>query len=59
MIRIAITAEAFAALADTMPLGSVIVEPAVNEWGDREIWLEEEYLAACASCAGQARATAT
>jgi hypothetical protein len=27
-----------------MPLGSVIVEPAVNEWGGREIWLEEGYL---------------
>jgi hypothetical protein len=39
MIRIAITAAAFDALAATLPLGSVAVEPK-NERGEREIWLE-------------------
>jgi hypothetical protein len=35
MIRIAISAAAYAAIADTMPLGSVAVEPAANEKGER------------------------
>jgi hypothetical protein len=39
MIRIAISAAAFDALATTLPLGSVAVEPKVNEKGEREIWL--------------------
>jgi hypothetical protein len=39
MIRIAITPAAFEAM-----LGSVAVEPAVNERGEREIWLEEGVL---------------
>jgi hypothetical protein len=38
MIRIAITAEAFAAIAATLPLGSVAVEPALDEKG--LIWLD-------------------
>jgi hypothetical protein len=40
MIRIAISAAAFDALAATLPLGSVAVEPKVNERGEREISLE-------------------
>jgi hypothetical protein len=41
VIRIAISAEAFAAIEATMPLGSVAVEPAANDRSEREIWLDE------------------
>ena len=40
MIRIAISVEAFAAIAKTLPLGSVGYENKVNEKGERLIWLE-------------------
>ena len=40
MIRIAITPAAFEAIAATMPLGSVAVEPKVDAKGERQIWLE-------------------
>ena len=39
MIRIAISAEAFDAMAATLPLGSVSFENAVNERGERYVWL--------------------
>ena len=39
MIRIAISPEAFDAIAATLPLGSVGYEKAVNERGERLIWL--------------------
>ena len=38
MIRIAITAEGFEAIAATLPLGSVTVEAEANERGERVIW---------------------
>ena len=40
MIRIAITAEAFTAIAETLPLGSNMVEPEPTVDGGRFIWLE-------------------
>jgi hypothetical protein len=40
MIRIAISVEAFATIAATLPLGSVGYENKVNERGERLIWLE-------------------
>jgi hypothetical protein len=40
MVRIAITQAAFDAIAKTLPLGSVGYENAVNEKGERLIWLE-------------------
>ena len=40
MIKIAITAEAFEAIARTLPLGSVGYEATANERGERLIWLE-------------------
>jgi hypothetical protein len=40
MIRIAISAEAFEAIARTLPLGSVSFESATNENGERLIWLK-------------------
>lgn len=45
MIRIAITAEAYAAIERTMPLGNVAVEPKANDRSEREIWLEPHILA--------------
>ena len=40
MIRIAITPQAFEAIAGTLPLGSVGYEAQANERGERLIWLE-------------------
>ncbi len=39
MIRIAITTAAFEAIAATLPLGRVGYENAVNERGERLVWL--------------------
>jgi hypothetical protein len=41
MIRIAITIEAFEAIAKTLPLGSVGYEVEANERGERAVWLED------------------
>jgi hypothetical protein len=38
--RESITAEAFAAIEATLPLGSSAAKPKVNEEGEREIWLD-------------------
>ena len=40
MIKIAISQAAFEAIARTFPFGSVGYEKAVNEKGERLIWLE-------------------
>ena len=40
MIRIAISPEAFEAIAGTLPLGSVGFEPAFDAKGQRLVWLE-------------------
>jgi hypothetical protein len=45
MIRIAITAAAFEAIAATMPLGSVAYEPGLTDKGGRRIWLEPHIIA--------------
>ena len=39
MVRIAITPATFKAIAATLPLGSVGYENAVNERGERYVWL--------------------
>jgi hypothetical protein len=44
MVRIAISAEAFEAIAKTLPLGSVDYENATNEKGERTVWLEEVWV---------------
>jgi hypothetical protein len=44
MIRIAISAEAFDAIARTLPLGSVGYENKTNERGERPVWLEEVWV---------------
>jgi hypothetical protein len=41
LIRIAITPAAYEAIERTLALGTVAVEPQVNEKGERLIWLEE------------------
>ena len=40
MIRIAISVEAFDAIARTLPFGSVGYENEINERGERLIWLD-------------------
>ena len=40
MTRIAISVEAFEAIAPTMPLGTVSFENATNANGERLIWIE-------------------
>ena len=44
MIRIAISQAAFDAIASTLPPGSTGYENAVNEKGERLIWLERRML---------------
>jgi hypothetical protein len=41
MIRIAISVEAFEAIARTLPLGSVAYEAETNERGEKLIWLDD------------------
>jgi hypothetical protein len=41
MVRIAISVEAFEAIARTLPVGSVGYEPEPNERGEKLIWLED------------------
>ena len=59
MIRIAISVEAFEAIARTLPLGSVGYENETNERGERLIWLDRAWSTGCGRCADRARATAT
>ena len=59
MIRIAITAAAFEAIAATLPLGSVGYENKINERGERLIWLEPTVVDRLRSLRGPGKATAT
>jgi hypothetical protein len=45
MVRIAISVEAFEAIASTLPLASVGYENEANERGERLIWLDHAVLA--------------
>ena len=45
MSRIAITVEAFEAIARTLPLGSVGYENKTNERGEKLIWLDHAVVA--------------
>jgi len=45
MVRIAISVEAFEAIAATLKLGSVGYENGTNERGERLIWLDHAVLA--------------
>ena len=53
MIRIAISQAAFDAIVATLPLGSVGYENAVNERGERLIWLDHAVIARLRSMRGQ------
>jgi hypothetical protein len=44
MVRIAITEAAFEAIARTLRLGSVAVEPYFNEKGEGTVWLDEVWV---------------
>jgi hypothetical protein len=44
VVRIAIGAEAFAAISATLPLGSVSYENKTNDRGERYVWLEPRHL---------------
>jgi hypothetical protein len=44
MIQIAISVEAFEAIAQTPPLGNVSFENEINERGERLIWLERSVI---------------
>jgi FRG domain len=60
MIRIAITVEAFEAIARTLPLGRVGFETKVNADGSRTVWLDPRVLDKLGAMRGpRARATAT
>jgi hypothetical protein len=58
MIRIAITAEAFEAIASTLALGSVGYENKIDEHGNRRIWLDRAMVDRLRSCGARAKATA-
>jgi hypothetical protein len=45
VIRIGVTAEAYAAIAATLPVGTVVLEPQLDERGQRVIWVEPRILA--------------
>jgi hypothetical protein len=56
MVRIAISEEAYEAIARTLALGSVAAEPQLNENGEHLIWLQERWLDKlnCTRCSGEA-----
>lgn len=58
MIRIAISAAAFEAIARTLPLGSVGYEAEANEQGERLIWLEAAMADRLGAMRGPGRVTA-
>jgi hypothetical protein len=53
MIRIAISVEAFEAIARTLPLGSVGYEHETNERGERHVWLEDAMVDRLSAMRGQ------
>ena len=53
IIRIAISVEAFEAIARMLPLGSVGYEAEANERGERLIWLEAAVSTVSARCVGR------
>jgi hypothetical protein len=55
MIRITISEVAFEAIAKTLALGSVGFENAVNERGERLIWLDEAWVDRLGSMRGPGR----
>jgi hypothetical protein len=58
MVRIAISVEAFKAIARTLPLGYVDYEADANERGERYVWHEDAMAARLGAMRGPGRATA-
>ena len=58
MVRIAISAEAFEAIARTLPVGSVGFENKTDEQGNRLIWLGRAVVDQLRSLRRSGRATA-
>ncbi len=59
VIRISITPAAFDAIADTLPLGSVAVEPEANANGERQVWVDVSVANKLSAMRGHARACRT
>ena len=59
MVRIAISVEAFEAIARTLPLSSVAFESEADEHGQKLIWLAPAVVDRLRPCAAPAKATAT
>ena len=59
MVRIAISVEAFEAIARTLPLGTVGYEAEVNERGERVVWLGEVWVDRLGAMRGPASPSAT
>jgi hypothetical protein len=59
MVRITISVEAFEAIAQTLPLGSVGYENKTTERGRRLIWLDRAMVDRLCAMFGRGRATAT
>ena len=56
MVRIAISAEAFEAIARSLPLSTVAFETEATERGEHLIWMEARWQIGSAQCEGAARA---
>jgi hypothetical protein len=56
VVRIAISAEAFEAIARTLPFGSMSFENKANERGERLIWIDHAVVARLRAMRGQSRA---
>jgi hypothetical protein len=52
VIKIAISVAAYKAIAKTLPLGSVAVEPYFNAKGERTVWLEPVWVDRLAAMRG-------
>ena len=52
MIKIAISPEAFEAIAATLKFGTIGVEPQMNARGEREIWLDPQVVDRLAALRG-------
>ncbi len=59
MIKIAISAEAFEAIARTLPLGNVSFENKTDEHGSRLIWLDRGIVDRLRAARGPGEASAT
>jgi hypothetical protein len=59
LVRIAISVEAFEAIARTLPLGSVGYEAKPGAKGEMHIWIDDRQADRLTAMPGRAKATAT